>query len=77
MLPFVKMWVAAGGEVANESVAERRKIHVDLPAELHKKLRIKAALDGVSIQALVTRLVTDAVGGIGLPAARKQVAKKR
>lgn len=46
---------------------QRRKIHVDLPAELHQKLRIKAALDGLSIQALVTRLIADACEAIRLP----------
>jgi hypothetical protein len=35
----------------------RRKIHVDLPEEIHRKLRVKAALEDVSMQAFVARVV--------------------
>jgi len=45
----------------------KRKIHVDLPTELHQKLRVKAALDGLSIQALVAQLIGDAVGHLKVP----------
>jgi len=31
----------------------RRKIRVDLPEEIHRKLRVKAALEDVSMQAFV------------------------
>ncbi len=49
----------------------RRKIHIDLPVDLHKKLRVKAALEGLSIQALVTRLVRNAVVGVRIPTMRR------
>jgi plasmid stability protein len=55
----------------------KRKIHVDLPAELHQKLRIKAALDGLSIQALVTRLVEAACDEITLPTKSRKAPKDR
>jgi hypothetical protein len=35
-----------------------RKIHVNLSEDLHRKLRIKCALDDVSIQEAVEKLVT-------------------
>jgi len=38
--------------VRKENVG-RRKIHVDLPQEIHRKLRVKAALEDVSMQAFV------------------------
>ena len=58
--------------MVTKSRSTKRKIHVDLPVELHQKLRIKAAFDGLSIQALVTRLVREAVGTVKLPASGKK-----
>ena len=55
----------------------RRKIHVDLPADLHQKLRIKAALEGLSIQALVTLLISAAVAGIKVPAKPRKTVRAR
>jgi len=43
-----------------------RKIHIDLPEELHQKLRVKAALEDVSIQAFVARLIHESVGRVNL-----------
>jgi predicted HicB family RNase H-like nuclease len=45
----------------------RRKIHVDLPQEIHRKLRVKAALEDVSMQAFVARVVERAVRDVPLP----------
>jgi plasmid stability protein len=45
----------------------RRKIHVELPEEIHRKLRVKAALEDLSIQAFVTSVVTQAVREVELP----------
>ena len=53
--------------MGTKSRLTKRKIHVDLPTELHQKLRIRAALDGLSIQALVAQLVSDAVGDLKIP----------
>jgi plasmid stability protein len=55
----------------------RRKIHIDLPAELHQQLKVKAALEGVSIQAFVTRLVEAAVEGVHVPARQRKAQKER
>jgi plasmid stability protein len=41
--------------------AGRRKIHVDLPEEIHRKLRVKAALEDMPMQAFVARVVAKAV----------------
>ena len=59
------------------SRSAKRKIHVDLPMELHQKLRIKAALDGLSIQALVAQLVSDAVGNLKIPPPVKKRGQSR
>jgi predicted HicB family RNase H-like nuclease len=45
----------------------RRKIHVDLPEEIHRKLRVKAALEDVSMQAFVARVVARAVKDVSVP----------
>ncbi|MGO9267645.1 MAG: FitA-like ribbon-helix-helix domain-containing protein [Candidatus Binataceae bacterium] len=45
----------------------RRKIHVDLPEEIHRKLRVKAALEDVSMQAFVARVVARAVKDVPIP----------
>jgi len=44
-----------------------KKIHVDLPEEVHQRVRVKAALEDVSMQALVARIVTEAVADIVMP----------
>lgn len=45
----------------------RRKIHVDLPEVVHQKLRVKAALLDMSMQAFVTDVVNRAVADVVLP----------
>lgn len=61
----------------NAAVLRRRKIHVDLPVELHQKLKIKAALSGLSMQAFVTRLVAEAVGQVRLPGSTGKARRER
>lgn len=48
-----------------------RKIHVDLPEEIHRKLRVKAALQDTSIRAFVTEVVREAVKDVVIPTARE------
>ena len=48
-------------------IPESRKIHVDLPREVHRKLRIQAALHDVSLQAFVSKILADAVRDIEIP----------
>jgi len=48
-----------------------RKIHVDLPEEIHRKLRVKAALQDTSIRAFVTKVVREAVKDVVIPTARE------
>ena len=52
-----------------------RKIHVDLPAEVHRKLRVKAALEDVSLQAFVARLVSRSVENVRLPQGKRASSK--
>lgn len=47
--------------------SKRRKIHIDLPEEIHQKLRVKAALEDMSMQAFVGQVVAEAVKGVVLP----------
>ncbi len=44
-----------------------KKIHVDLPEEVHQRVRVKAALEDLSMQALVAEIVTNAVANVVLP----------
>lgn len=44
-----------------------KKIHVDLPEQVHQRVRVKAALEDVSMQTLVARIVTEAVSDVVLP----------
>ncbi len=46
-----------------------RKIHINLPEEVHKKLRVKTALEDVSMQAFVAGIVAAAVSDVRLPRA--------
>ena len=48
-----------------------RKIHVDLPEALHLKLRLKAAMKDVSMQALVTEILNKALVNVQVPHDRK------
>jgi plasmid stability protein len=50
-----------------EGQSRRRKIHVDLPEEVHQKLRVKAALEDMSMQAFVARIVDAAVRDVVMP----------
>jgi hypothetical protein len=47
-----------------------RKIHIDIPRAVHQRLRVKAALEDVSLQALVARLLSEAVVDVQLPQTR-------
>ena len=46
---------------------QTKKIHVDLSEAVHQRLRVKAALQDVSMQALVAGIVTKAVADVKLP----------
>ena len=52
----------------------RRKIHVDLPEDVHQRLRVKAALLDMSMQGFVTEVVKKEVADVVLP---KNKGRKR
>ena len=54
----------------------RRKIHVDLPEEIHRKLRVKAALEDMSMQAFVARVVAKAVKDVFVPTSGNHRSRK-
>ena len=41
-----------------------RKIHINLPEGTHRKLRLKCALEDMSIQEFVAEIISQSVGGI-------------
>jgi predicted HicB family RNase H-like nuclease len=43
-----------------------RKIHINLPEEVHQKLRVKCALEDVTIQEFVERLIMESVDDVKL-----------
>jgi predicted HicB family RNase H-like nuclease len=59
-----------------KTTIRRRKIHVDLPEEIHRKLRVKAALEDVSMQAYVARVVEKAVKNVSLPEGSNHQSRK-
>ena len=48
-----------------------RKIHVNLPEELHQKLRVKCALEDVTIQKWVAELIKRELQGVSIPADKR------
>lgn len=48
-------------------VVNEPKIHISLPSAVHKRLRVKVALEDTTIQEYVEQLVTNAVAKTKLP----------
>ena len=44
-----------------------RKIHINLPKDVHQKLRVKCALEDVTIQEFVLSLIVEAVDKVLVP----------
>jgi plasmid stability protein len=63
------------GAIRRASVG-RRKIHVDLPEDIHRKLRVKAALEDMSMQAFVARVVEKAVKDVPVPSGANHRSRK-
>jgi len=47
--------------------ADVRRIHVNLPEDVHQKLRVKCALEDMTIQEYVSRLIAKGVQNVELP----------
>ena len=41
-----------------------RKLHLNIPEEVHQRLRVKCALDECTMQDFVTQLIADAVSDV-------------
>lgn len=54
-----------------------RKLHIEVSEDLHQKVRVKAALEDLSIQALVTKVLSEAVADLVMPQVRKAVEGSR
>ena len=59
--------VRYGERPMTKAKARTKKIHVDLPEEVHQRVRVKAALEDLSMQALVAEIVTKSVADVKLP----------
>ena len=55
----------------------KRKIHIDLSELTHKRLRVKAALEDVSIQRFVEELIDKTVADIQLEELETEVDKAK
>lgn len=44
-----------------------QKIHVNLPEDVHQRLRVRVAIDNTTIQAYVQKLVSQAVQNTPIP----------
>jgi predicted DNA binding CopG/RHH family protein len=49
--------------------SKERKVHVALPGDVHQKLRVKCALEDVTIQQYVSSLIERDVSDVQLPSA--------
>jgi len=56
---------------------KERKIHVALPDEVHQKLRVKCALEDVTIQEYVSRLIAKDVQDLELPVKAANTKRER
>lgn len=49
----------------------QKKIHINLPEDLHRRLRIKCAYQGISIQKHVKKLIQNNLRKVGQPKSTK------
>jgi len=52
-----------------------RKIHINLPEEVHQKLRVKCALENVTIQEFVDGVIAKAVSDVTAALAQNRRSK--
>ena len=62
---------------AVRKVCRLEEIHVDLPEDIHRKLRVKAALEDMSMQAFVARVVEKAVKDVPIPSGANHCSRKK
>lgn len=63
-------------KTAKEPIDSRsRKIHITLPESVHQRLRIKCALEDLTIQDCVSSLISEAVRDISIVENGKAVMK--
>jgi len=55
---------------------KERKIHVALPDDVHQKLRVKCALEDVTIQQYVARLLSESVKDIEIANRSKRITNR-
>jgi len=53
-----------------------RKIHINLPEEVHQKLRVKCALEDMTIQEFVEKLISESVDDIKVSLANQRKVRK-
>lgn len=60
-----------------ESKNRKRKIHIELAEEVHQKLRVKAALHDLSLQAYVEELIANSVQDIDVTQIVRKATKDK
>jgi len=60
------------GNADRSSSFPKKKIHIDLTPDIHQKLRVKVAIEDVSLQAFVENLVREAVKDVNVPELKNQ-----
>jgi len=64
-------------KTAKEPIDSRsRKIHITLPERVHQRLRIKCALEDLTIQDYVSSLISEAVRDISIVENGKAVMRR-
>lgn len=51
---------------------KERKIHIALPDDVHQRLRVRCAVEGVSMQQFVERLLTEYVKDVRVPIVNRE-----
>lgn len=54
---------------------KQRKIHILLPQDVHRRLRVRCAVEDASMQEFVERLLTDAVRDVRLPEWNREASR--
>lgn len=55
---------------------DNKKIHIRLPEDLHKKLRVKCAYEDISVQEFVEHLIRESIGEYSVEQALKETGLK-
>lgn len=58
-------------------VSSYKKIHINLPEDVHKKLRIKCALEDSTMQDFVLGILQQAIDDVQLPEGKERTQERK